>query len=266
MKRKGTYKPTIEDTIELAGIEILHPGGFALTKRTAEFAGLTHGLKVLDVSSGRGTQSRFYAKEYGVQVTGIDISDDMVRTATAATINAGLSHMVNFCVGDSQLLPFSNDTFDVVINECAVGIPDDSQKVLVEMVRVLKPGGKIIIHESTWRGELPETEKEELSERYGTTPLLKDEWLSMLHTAGVKSVVHESEPWSQPEMFWKIRKDRDVKHWLFTMSIGEKLKTMQRIFPLYGINGIFTALNNERIFFKAVRSGKIGYTLFRGEK
>jgi hypothetical protein len=55
-------------------IEILHPGGFDLTKRTAEIAGLRSDIQGLDVSSGRGTQAIFYAKNYGVQVTGIDIS------------------------------------------------------------------------------------------------------------------------------------------------------------------------------------------------
>ena len=36
MKRKGIHKPTVEDAIEISGIEILHPGGHELTKRTAE--------------------------------------------------------------------------------------------------------------------------------------------------------------------------------------------------------------------------------------
>jgi len=49
MKRKGIHRPTIEDIIELSGIEALHPGGMALTKRTAELAALKPGLKILDV-------------------------------------------------------------------------------------------------------------------------------------------------------------------------------------------------------------------------
>jgi hypothetical protein len=55
MKRMGFYSPTIEEAIEISGIETLHPGGFALTKRTAELADLKKGLNALDVSSGRGT-------------------------------------------------------------------------------------------------------------------------------------------------------------------------------------------------------------------
>jgi len=266
MKRKGIYRPTVEDAIEIGGIETLHPGGFALTRRTAELAELTDGLKILDVSSGRGTQSIYYSREFGVDVTGVDISEEMVKTAASNAEKAGLGHKVQFRIGDSQRLPFEDNTFDVVINECAVGIPDDSQKVLDEMVRVVKQGGRILIHESTWRIKLSKEEKDEFSERYGTTPLELSEWLNMLEKAGVKSVVYEFEQWSKPEMFWKIRKDRDVKHWFFTMSIPEKLKTMGRIFAKYGLKGIVTVITNERVFYRTVLQGKLGYALFKGEK
>ena len=266
MKRKGLYKPTVEDAIEIGGIETLHPGGFALTKRTAELATLREGLKVLDVSSGRGTQSIFYAKEFGVDVTGLDISEEMVETAVDNAEKAGLAHKVEFRLGDSQCLPFKDHSFDVVINECAVGIPDDSQKVLDEMVRVVKPGGRILIHESTWRVKLSKEEKDEFAERYGTTPLEFDEWRAMLEKAGVKNIAYEFDQWSKPEMFWKIRKDRDVKHWFFTMTIPEKLTTLKRIFTRFGLNSVLAIIKNERAFYRTVLQGKLGYALFKGEK
>lgn len=266
MKRQGLYKPTIEDAIEIGGIETLHPGGFALTKRTAELAELKDGMKILDVSSGRGTQSIYYAKEYNVNVIGMDINMDMLNTATENAKIEGVSEKVKFEQGDSQNLPFENDTFDVVINECAVGIPDDSQKVLDEMLRVVKKGGKVLMHESIWKQKIIENEKNEISERYGTTPLELDEWKNMLKKAGAKNIIIEYEQWSNPEMFWKIRKDRDVKHWFFTMTIKEKLITIFRIFKKFGFSGVFNVLKNERFFWKAVLSGKLGYALFKGEK
>lgn len=212
------------------------------------------------------TQSIFYSKEFNADVVGVDISEEMIRTAKLNAQKAGVENKVLFKIGDSQCLPFENNMFDVVINECAVGIPEDSQKVLAEMVRLVKPGGKILIHESTWRVKLPDEEKEEFSERYGTTPLELSEWLQMLENAGVKNIIYEIEQWSKPEMFWKIRKDRDVKHWFFTMSIPEKLITMKRIFSQYGLKGVFTIIKNEKIFYNAVFQGKLGYALFKGEK
>jgi len=264
MKRKGLHRPTIEDTIEISGIEMLHPGGMALTRRTAELAELKEGVAVLDVSCGRGTQSVFYAKEYGAVVTGIDISADMLQTAAENAKQAGIQ--VTFKQGDSQNLPFDDNCFDVVINECAVGIPDDSQKVLDEMVRVVKPGGKVLIHESTWREKLPEEEREEITERYGTTPLELHQWLEMLENAGAKNIYYELEQWSTPEMFWKIRKDRDVKHWRFTMSPLEKIRTGFRVIKKFGIKGLFKMMQNGRVFFNTIRAEKLGYCLFKGEK
>ncbi|MFX0081801.1 MAG: class I SAM-dependent methyltransferase [Candidatus Hodarchaeota archaeon] len=266
MKRKGLYKPTIEDIIEISGIEALHPGGMALTQRTGELAELQPGMKILDVSSGRGTQSIFYAKEYGVKVTGLDIAEEMVGSAMENAKRENIEDLTEFKIGDSQDLPFEDNSFDVAINECAVGIPDDSQKVLDEMVRVTKKGGIIVIHESTWRKKLSDEEKDEISERYGTTPLEYDEWINMLKKAGVKEIETEFDEWSKPEMFWKIRKDRDVKDFSDIYTQSELAILMNNITQKYGEEGLKIALKNQQKFVKVVLDGKLGYCLFKGIK
>ncbi len=266
MRRTGIHRPTVEDAIELSGIETLHPGGLALTRRAAEVAGFAAGQHLLDVSSGRGTQAIFYAQEFGIQVTGLDLSDEMVRVARARAAGAGLSKTVRFELGDSQHLPFPDASFDAVINECAVGIPDDSQAVLDEMVRVVRPGGAVVIHESTWRAPLAEAEKRELSERYGTTPLEASEWTAMLARAGVCDLQSELEPWSRPEMFWNVRQGRTVRSPSGVLTAAERLRTVWRIAARHGPTGVAKALQNERAFFRAIRSGKIGYALYWGRR
>jgi SAM-dependent methyltransferase len=266
MRRSGIHKPTVEDAIELSGIETLHPGGLALTRRTAAVAGLATGMHLLDVSSGRGTQALLYAREFGVRVTGIDLSAEMVEMARARAAAAGLGGSVAFERGDSQRLPFPDASFDAVVNECAVGIPEDSQAVLDEMVRVARPGGAIVIHESTWRAAVPEAEKRALSERYGTTPLEAAEWVAMLARAGVTGIERELEPWSRPEMFWNIREGREVRTPAGVLSLAERLRTVGRIAGAHGVRGVWKALENERTFFRAVRAGKIGYALYWGRR
>ena len=223
-------------------------------------------MTVLDVSSGRGTQAIYYAREFGVNVTGIDISADMLRVAKRNVQENRLQHRVNFLQGDSQSLPFEENSFDAVINECAVGIPDDSQMVLKEMVRVAKPGGVIVIHESTWRKNLSDSEKDELSERYGKTPLEYKEWIGLLETAGVKEIITEFDQWSKPEMFWNIRKDRQVSHFSKVLTLPEKLIMIKRIFQQYNIKGIIKAFENEKKFFAVVQDGILGYCLYKGVK
>jgi len=266
MKRKGIHCPTIEDLVELSGIETLHPGGMALTQRTGQVAGLASGKKILDVSSGRGTQAIYYAQTFEVEVVGIDLSEEMISAAEGNAEAAGVADRVRFRLGDSQALPFNDGVFDGTINECAVGIPDDSQGVLNEMVRVTKPGGIVAIHESTWKQELGPEEEEEFAERYGTTPLEFDEWKGMLETAGLEEVQWEFDQWSKPEMFWKIRKDRDVPSHSKVFTLGERLRTLVRVISKYGMRGAITALQNERIFYRAVLSGKLGYCLYWGRK
>jgi ubiquinone/menaquinone biosynthesis C-methylase UbiE len=265
MKRKGIHKPTIEDLVEMSPIETLHPGGFALTRRTADLCGLKPGMKVLDVSSGRGTQAIFYEKEFGAEVTGVDLSDEMILVATDNARKAGARNLL-FKQGDSQNLPFESNTFDAVINECAVGIPDDSQKVLDEMTRVTKQGGAVAMHESTWKREISIDEKDEITERYGTTPLEYSEWLDMLTKAGVDNIMTEFEQWSKPEMFWKIRKDRDVKGPSKVLTWPERIQTISKVVKSYGLKGIFKALKNEKVFYRTVMEGKLGYCLFKGVK
>ncbi|MFQ5605119.1 MAG: class I SAM-dependent methyltransferase [bacterium] len=266
MRLTGIHRPAIEDVIELSPIEMLHPGGMELTRRAAEIAGLQPGMHVLDVSSGRGTQSIFYAKEYGVQVTGVDISEDMLKSARIQAEKAGLEQQVKFEWGDSQELKFADDTFDAAINECAVGIPDDSQKVLDEMVRVTKPGGAIVIHESTWRKKLTQEEKTDIAERYGTTPFEYEEWQEMLKKAGVKDIITEFDQWSKPEMFWNTRADRVVTDHRKVLSLAEKSITALNVFKKFGFKGVLKAFQNEKIFYQIVLQGKLGYCLFKGVK
>jgi SAM-dependent methyltransferase len=264
MKRSDRFRPSIEDAVELSGIETLHPGGLALTQRTGEVGGLRPGLEMLDVSCGRGTQAIHYATAFGVQVTGIDISEEMVRTARQRAQEAGVADRTDFQVADSQKLPFADASFDVTVNECAVGIPDDSQAVLNEMVRVTRPGGSVVMHESTWRRILSEEEKSELSDRYGTTPLDESEWIGMLERAGVGNVHSEVDEWSKPEMFWKVRKDRDVSRPSGVLTIRERISTLSGLVRTYGASGVMNTLRNERVFFRAVLDGKVGYGLYWG--
>ena len=67
-------------------------------------------------------------------------------------------------------------------------------------------------------------------------------------------------------MFWKIRKDRDVTHHSKVLSWPERIQTIFRVLRRYGIKGAIKAFENEKLFYRAVLDGKIGYCLFMGEK
>jgi len=123
-----------------------------------------------------------------------------------------------------------------------------------------------VIHESIWKKSLPLKERQTLAERYGTTPFEIEEWELMLSKAGVHHLYKEYEKWSQPEMFWKIRKDRDVTNFSRILTLSERLSTIKKIFSAHGIRRLLKGLQNESKFQKAILDGKIGYALFVGKK
>ena len=115
-------------------------------------------------------------------------------------------------------------------------------------------------------GHPVEEERLELTARYGTQPMAPERWQLMLEAAGLVDVRSELEPWSRPESFWKIRQERDVSGPSGVLTLGERLHTVRRILGRHGVAGALTALGNERVFWRAVRAGKLGYGLFWGHR
>lgn len=263
---RNIHKPNIEDIIALSGVDTLPPGGTAITKRMAELAGMKPGLHVLVDSSARGDQAVYYALHFGVKVTGIDIAEEMVRLATENARKNGLEHQVRFQQADSQSLPFEDNTFDVVTNEGAVGIPQDPQEVLHEMVRVVKPGGVVIFRESTWMKKITEDEWADISARLGSVPRERDQWVEMLNQAGALDVITEFEPWKNPATFWKVRKEREVNHYSEIFTNSEKMLLGKKILKEYGPEGLMKASENEKLVYQAILDGKLGYGLYKGVK
>jgi arsenite methyltransferase len=123
-----------------------HPGGMALTRRLADQLALRPGQRVLDVASGPGTTARLLATEYGVRVTGVDLSAASVASATAA---AGDLPGVRFQVGDAERLSMPAGGFDAVVCECAFCTFPDKPTAAAELARVLRPGGRVGITDVT---------------------------------------------------------------------------------------------------------------------
>ncbi|NJK35014.1 MAG: methyltransferase domain-containing protein [Oscillatoriales cyanobacterium SM2_2_1] len=100
------------------------------------------GTRVLDVGCGIGGSSRILAKDYGFEVTGITISPEQVRRAQRLTPE-GLS--AQFQVDDAMNLSFADGSFDVVwCIEAGPHMPDKAV-FAKELLRVLKPGGVLVV-------------------------------------------------------------------------------------------------------------------------
>ncbi len=77
--------PTIEDALEISGIEVLlHPGGYELSRGIGDIADIK-GKKVLDVACGRGAFACYYARNFSTGVIGVDINPEHAIRAPLCT-------------------------------------------------------------------------------------------------------------------------------------------------------------------------------------
>lgn len=258
---------TGEDVIEMSGVETLHPGGFDLSRRIGEVINIKPEMKVLDVSSGKGLFACFYAKEFGCKVTGVDINDKFINIATKRAKNERVSDKVDFQHGDSRKLAFKDNEFDVVVNECAVGLIaiNNPQQVLNEMVRVAKHGGKIVIHESLWLKDLDEDKKKEAANLIGTTPYTMDEWKVMIKKAGATPEI--AEDWSGIENMIKLRPGFEWNEdTLDFLTFKEKLFLIPKIIFKYGISALLRLNKFQQLGVQYIKEGYLGYGLIVAKK
>ena len=121
------------------------------SRMVVELAKVKSGDNVLDVGCGTGnlTMTAKATAGSGGAVYGIDASPEMIDLARKKAQRAGLD--VTFDVGLIEKLPFSDGTFDVVLNRLVIHhLPDDlKRQAFAEIFRVLKPGGHFLVADFT---------------------------------------------------------------------------------------------------------------------
>ncbi|TDU31289.1 methyltransferase family protein [Panacagrimonas perspica] len=114
-----------------------------------DFADVKSGQEVLDVACGTGVVA-ITAARTGARVRGLDLSPALLVDArrNAALIEAD----IDFVEGDAEALPYPDACFDVVLSQFGHMFAPRPEVVTREMLRVLRPGGRIAF--STWPPEL----------------------------------------------------------------------------------------------------------------
>jgi demethylmenaquinone methyltransferase / 2-methoxy-6-polyprenyl-1,4-benzoquinol methylase len=103
--------------------------------------------EILDVATGTGDLSIAAIKAEPLRITGIDISDGMLDIGRNKIIRKGLSDRIRLIKGDSESLPFEDNTFDVAMVAFGVRNFEDPFKGLSEMKRVVRSGGMVLVLE-----------------------------------------------------------------------------------------------------------------------
>jgi SAM-dependent methyltransferase len=149
------------------------------------------GETVLDLGSGGGIDCFLVAKEIGIDghVIGVDMTPRMVTLARNNSKKLETTN-VAFKRGHIEQIPQDETTVDLVISNNAIALSEWKHLVFSEIIRVLKPGGRMVISEFVTSKPLPDSVREstgEWVEGFGGAGV-KDDFLTMIETAGFVDV------------------------------------------------------------------------------
>lgn len=109
--------------------------------RVADAAGIAAGQRVLDVACGTGVLARAVAERSGPAgaVVGLDVNEDMLAVARHKAPD------IVWRLGAAEELPFEDASFDAVVSQFGLMFFTDRRGAIREMVRVLRPGGRLAV-------------------------------------------------------------------------------------------------------------------------
>jgi SAM-dependent methyltransferase len=152
---------------------------------------------VLDLGAGAGFDCFLAAQQVGATgyVIGVDMTPEMVEKATVNAKKGGYLN-VEFRQGDIESLPVADNSIDVVISNCVINLAPNKATVFAEALRVLKPGGRLMISDLVLRQPLPSALRESIAAYVGCVAgaLLKEDYLNAIIKAGFTPplVIHEA--------------------------------------------------------------------------
>jgi SAM-dependent methyltransferase len=131
-------------------------------------AELHEGETVLDLGSGGGIDVLLSAQRVGPSGTvyGLDMTDEMLALAQRNAREAGVRN-VHFLKGLIEAVPLPAESVDVVISNCVVNLSPEKDKVLAEIVRVLRPGGRVGITDVVAEDRLTRADRAERGSHVG---------------------------------------------------------------------------------------------------
>src|SRR3989338_4789983 len=145
----------------------------------------------LDLGCGAGLDIYFYAKALkdNGKVYGLDISEDMVSKAKSNMEAVGIKNTEIKC-GHSDSLLFGDSFFDVVASNWIYNLSPDKEKVMREVFRVLKPGGRTVFCEIVLKERLPQELRKNIDDWFrcigGALP--ERDFLSLMEKVGFKDI------------------------------------------------------------------------------
>ncbi len=154
-------------------------------------ASLKEGEIVLDLGSGAGFDCFVAAPKVGPsgKIIGVDMTPAMLETARENARKGGFSN-VEFRLGEIENLPVADNSVDVVISNCVINLSANKRRVFEEILRVLKPGGRVSISDMALLKELPEKIRQSVEAYVGCIAgaLQVDEYKRLVNESGLTGI------------------------------------------------------------------------------
>jgi demethylmenaquinone methyltransferase/2-methoxy-6-polyprenyl-1,4-benzoquinol methylase len=118
-------------------------------KKVTKIVAKNNPKQILDIATGTGDLALMLSKLNPDRIVGLDISPGMLEVGREKVAKADLSDTIEMVVGDSENMPFDDNTFDAITVSFGVRNFANLDKGLQEIRRVLKPGGVFVVLETS---------------------------------------------------------------------------------------------------------------------
>lgn len=118
-------------------------------KKVVQLVSKNNPKQILDIATGTGDLAIMMSQLNPDKIIGLDISAGMLDVGKRKIANVNLSDKIDMVVGDSENMPFNDNTFDAITVSFGVRNFANLDKGLTEIKRVLKPGGTFVVLETS---------------------------------------------------------------------------------------------------------------------
>ena len=188
-------------------------------ERIVRAVGATYQDTVLDVACGTGVVV-FQLAKTAKRVVGLDLTGEMLQRARKQRHEQGIAN-VRFVLGEAEALPFPDDRFDATVCRMSVHHFADPARVLAEMARVTRPGGRLVIADIVTADEAEQAELHNALERLRDPShvrmLGRDELLAEVAAQGLN--VQRTEAWSKARRFGEWAEVLNAPHRIEPLAV-----------------------------------------------
>jgi SAM-dependent methyltransferase len=231
------------DLVRLSPRRLFPPGGRDLYRRVALLTGMSEGQEVLVAACGPGVTLEYFVREFGVQGSGADEDPVLVGRVEARARAEGLAARMQVQQAPMDALPYRAGVFDVAVAELGLTARADPAEAIREVVRVVRPGGRVVLIQLVWRAPVNPERREVLARHLGAQPLMTMEVKKILRGAGVERL--HTESWTDAETSFRGEAHKPFPDFAELFTLPEKLGILRRAWRRWGWRGVREAMARE---------------------